>query len=552
VETGAVATNSVAVAFWTSVSRASGFVRIAVVAAVLGPTYVGNIFQATNNIPNLTYAALTGALFSNLLVPSLVRHIDAGDAKATARLAGAFLSAALLAFGIVAVAAMLAAPWILRLLSIGVVDESAAAAQRHAGTLLLIMFMPQLLLYVVVGTCEAVMNAHGRFALPSAAPALENVGIIATMIATAVIYGTGDALADPGTGQLLLLGLGTTASVALHAAAQWWGTWRVGIPLVPRRGWWREPEIRDIVHRAVPSLGYSILAIMQPFGAMVVANRVAGGVLAFEFARLFYALATAIGAKPVAVALLPRLSRLFHAHDLQRFRDELVRGAALVAFLVVPAAVAFSVLSQPIARAVTFGQMATPQGLALLVPSLASLGPAVIGTSALLLATYACYARKDATAPLRAVVLQTVVAAAGMALAFVVPATGVALLTLGLTISVSELTGGCRLAWHVRRALPARGESLLRPLSRTFGAAAVMAVVAYAVAHELAGRLSFRSGDQITMVVTALAGAAAYLLVQRLCRAPELALFVAGFRNLGRRSRVVTAVGGPHASGSAP
>lgn len=75
-------------ALWTLVSRLVGLLRLLTVAAVLGPTYFGNVFQAANLVPNLTYEFLTGALFTSLLVPSLVRHVDDGDAGALARTAG--------------------------------------------------------------------------------------------------------------------------------------------------------------------------------------------------------------------------------------------------------------------------------------------------------------------------------------------------------------------------------------------------------------------------------------------------------------------------------
>jgi putative peptidoglycan lipid II flippase len=524
---GVLARNSLAVVSWTMVSRISGFVRVAVVAAVLGPTYLGNIFQATNTLPNLAYAALTGSLFSNLLVPPLVRRVDAGDRRATERLAGAFLSVALALFTAVVAVVILAGPLILRLLSAGVADPAAAAAQRRVGYVLLIMFIPQLLLYTVVGTAEAVMNAHGRFALPSAAPALENIGIIATMIATAVRYGTGAALATPDAGLLLLLGLGTTSAVGLHASVQWWGARRVGVTLLPRRGW-RDPELRAIVRRAVPSLGYSTLDVVQPFGAIVVANRVPGGVVAFQFAYNIYALPYAVGSRPVAVALLPGLSRLAQAGAVQRLRDELVRGAWLVAFVAVPAGVAFMVLAGPIAQAVTFGEMATGAGPLLVALSLVSLGPAVIGSAALLLGTYACYARDDARAPLRAVLIRAVVAAIGIGVAFLVPGGAAALFTVGLTISVAELAGGSWLAAHLRRELPRGGAPLLRPLLRTAAASVLMAVPAYLLAGALHALLP--GGGHLVIVAAVLVGAAVFLFVQVLWRAPELGLLAAGVR----------------------
>jgi putative peptidoglycan lipid II flippase len=539
---GALTKNSLAVVFWTMVSRTSGFVRVAVIAAVLGPTYVGNIFQATNSLPNLTYAALTGSLFSNLLVPPLVRHLDAGDRRATERLARAFLSTALALFAVVAVVIVLAGPLVMRLLSAGVTDYTAAASQRRIGYILLIMFMPQLLMYAVVGTAEAVMNAHGRFALASAAPAIENVGIIGTMAATALIYGTHDVLATSATGQLLLLGLGTTSAVALHAAVQWWGARRVGVTLLPGRGW-REPELRSVMRRALPSFGYSTLDIVQPLGAIIVANRVPGGVVAFQFAYNLYALPYALGTRPIAVTLLPRLSRLCHARQARPFRDELVRGASLVAFLAIPAGVAFMVLAMPIAAAVSFGRMATGQGHLLLALSIASLGPGIIGGAALMLGTCACYARNDATSPFRAVLIRAGVGAVGMGLAFTVPASAGALFILGLTISVAELVAGFWLAVRLRRQLPSGRTPLLRPLLRSVAASVLMAGPAYLVAGQIPALLPFGSG-RIAIVVAAATGTAVFVLVHALWRSPELALLTAGLRQLrargsrpGRRGR---------------
>ncbi len=522
-DAGTFARNSLSVVVWTAASRLSGFLRIAAVAAVLGPTYLGNVFQATNNLPMIAYAALTGSLFSSLLVPPLVRHVDSGDRKAAARLAGAFLTAALAAFGVVCVLIVLAGPLVLRLLSLGVADPAAAASQRRVGLLLLVLFVPQILMYAVVGTAEAVMSAHGRFALAAAAPTVENAGIIATMVATAVLFGTGDALAAPTTGQLLLLGIGTTSSVGVHAAVQWWGARSVGVTLLPRRAW-REPEIKGILRRAVPSLGYSTLDVVQPIGAMVVANRVPGGVIAFQLAMNLYSLPSALGARPVAVALLPRLARLSQLGDLRRFRDELIRGAALVAFLIVPVAVAYAILREPLARAVTFGQMAAAPGQALVAVSVAALAPGVLGYASLLLGTHACYARHDARSPLVAAVQRATVVAVGMLVAFQLPAGTVALLALGLTISVADTAGGACLALRLRRVLPVGGERLGRPLFRTLGAAALMAVPAYLVAESLHASLPGPLTAQVSMVASAACGAAVYVLLQWWWRSRELAL----------------------------
>jgi putative peptidoglycan lipid II flippase len=55
-----VAHSSATVAAWTLVSRASGLLRVVVIGAVLGPTFLANTFLATNTVPNLTFAAVAG------------------------------------------------------------------------------------------------------------------------------------------------------------------------------------------------------------------------------------------------------------------------------------------------------------------------------------------------------------------------------------------------------------------------------------------------------------------------------------------------------------
>jgi putative peptidoglycan lipid II flippase len=524
-----VARDSMAVSAWTAASRITGFGRVVVVAAVLGPTYLGNVFQASNNLPNLVYMALIGALISSLLVPPLVRLVDQGDRAATERLAGAFLGTALLVFGVAAVLVVLAGPLILHLLTIGVPDVEEAAGQRAAGRLLLLLCMPQLVLYGVVGTCEAVMNAHGRFALPSAAPISENLGVILTMVVTGLIYGMGEQQSAVQTEQLVLMGAGCTMAVAVHAAIDWWGVRRLGVRLIPRAGW-REPAVRDIIRRAVPSMGYSGLDVAQQFAIVVIANRIPGGVVAFDLAMNFYVLPAALGARPVGVALLPQLSRLTIERQMGRFRDELVRGATLMLFLAVPAAVGLAVLAGPIAESITFGAMASAEGRAMLNYALLGLSVGVIGECALLLCTYASYARKDVRSPLLAMLIRLSIASCCIGAALTLPLEPVLLLALGLTVSIADLGGAAFLALRLRSALPSGDERLLPSVLRAAAAAAVAAVLALAVATGLPALLP-RVGPLAGVVAACLLGVLTFLLVQMLLRSPELKLLSDALRH---------------------
>src|SRR5260221_1149273 len=278
----AAAGDSITVAAWTIVSRVTGVAKFACIGAVLGPTFFGNTYQFTNSLPNLVYYGfLAGSLFSSLLVPALVRHIDAGDRRASERVAGGFLGITLVALLLIAPVAITLGPLVLRFASLTGASPVVGAAQENVGRLLIVMFIPQIFCYGVVGTATAVMNSRQRFALAAGAPAVENLGTIAVLVAVAVLYGTGTRLGSVPSGEMLLLGLGSTGAVAAHAATQWWGARRAGVLLMPRPGW-RDSEVRVVVARALPSLAQAGLLAVQGLTLLVVADRLPGGGVRFQ------------------------------------------------------------------------------------------------------------------------------------------------------------------------------------------------------------------------------------------------------------------------------
>lgn len=523
-----------AVAGWTVVSRITGLGRVALTAAVLGPTYLGNTFQATNLVPMLTFELLTGSMLVSLLVPPLVQAVDRGHRQEVERLAGSVLGLALVGLAGVAVVVVLAGPLLLHLLAVGVDDPVTAEAQRRVGWLLLALLMPQVVMYGVAAVGAAVMNAHGRFALAAGAPALENIGLMATLITWAVVFGSDVALEDVGGWHIALLGLGSTVAVGLHAGAQLWGARRMGVRLVPRAGW-RAPDVRDILGRVLPTLGYAALGSGLHFLVLVVTNGVAGGVVAFQLAFNLFYFPIAIAARPVAVALLPQLSRLAASGAFQRFREVLVEGISLSSFLVVPAAFAYLVLARPLAAVVSLGEMGDAYGVAILAASLTALAPGVVGESGLVLGTQAAYARTDAHSPFRAMVVRTVVAAAGMLLAAQL-ADGTALLTLvGLAFSAGNLFATGWLTGRLRSQLPVGVPRLWPVLQRHIASSALMIGPAYLTAAAIEGEVTGWLGDAGAVLAAMAVGLTVFVAVQRSWGSPELELAWEGLRRMRAR-----------------
>jgi putative peptidoglycan lipid II flippase len=516
------ARDSVTGATWTVVSRATGVLRVAIIGAVLGPTYLGNAFQFTNGLPNLVfYGFLAGSLFSSLLVPALVRHVDADDRAASERIAGGLLGLTLL--GLVAVGGLVLAlaPHALRLTAGRSTDAAVAGDQAAVAQLLLVLVMPQVFFYAVIGTSAAVMNSTGRFALPAAAPAVENAGVITVLLLVWVIFGTGHDVSDVTSAELLLLGGGSTVSVGLHAALQWWGARRTGVRLRVHRGW-RDPDVKALLRRALPAVLQAGLMATQILALLAAVNQVAGGVIAFQMALNFYYLPIAVVATPVALSLLPRLSRLVDPADREAFRAVFQQGVALVLFVAVPAAVGYAALSRPVADVVSIGRMGTAAGSGLVAAALSALALGIVGQSVFMVATYASYSRGDAWQPLRSMALQATVCLLILSVPLRLAPDRNPVVTTGASFAIASVVG----AWHLMRRVGGRDAfgrgAVLKPAARAAGGAIVMAGPAWAVAHVGARLWPGEPGGLVSLLCAVLVGAGVYGLVQRQCSAPEL------------------------------
>ncbi|HSL11196.1 MAG TPA: lipid II flippase MurJ [Actinomycetota bacterium] len=511
--------NSLVGSAWTIVSRATGLGQSVAVAAVLGATYLGNTYQALNAIPNLLYyQLLAGSLFASILVPPLVLRDERGDPDSAERLARGFLGTLLVAAVALAFVLLAAAPFLLRVFTAPVADPSIAAAQRRAGMLFLLLFLPQIPLYVIAGTAAALMNARGRFALPAAGPTLENFMMIATLIVAAVIYGTGTSVETVATSQILVLGLGTTTGVAIHAASQWLGARRAGIVLLPSLGW-RRPEVRAVLARIVPTLAFTGLAASQTAVVLVLANAVSGGLVAFQLAMSFFFLPIAVAVWPVARSLIPHLARLAKDHD-DRFATEFRRATDLVTLVTAPAAVAFLVLAAPIGRAIAFGALEAGDGARLVSASLAMLGLGVLVEGWFVLATSAFYAVEDVRTPVRSMFVRVGVAVPVMLCSLAVDGAAV-LIVLAAGMTVGAIAGASH-AWRsLRTRLDVRPP--VRRTMKTVLASVAMVVPAAATARLLTDVFpTGDAGDVLVVVGAAVVGLVTYASIQSVWMPSEL------------------------------
>lgn len=498
VQTGSsVVGDSATSAVWTLLSRISGFGRVVLIGAVLGPSYFGNLFQLANQLPWLAFDLAIGALLGSLLVPALVLHINNNDHESVERVAGGFLGLIVLVFSVIVAVVVLCVGPIAELFALPVADPTTRSQFISTAGPLLALTAPQLVGYGVAITGQATQHAMGHYKIPAAASIIENVVVIGTLIVFGFMFGAGVELAEVTSRHILVLGGGSSLGVALHAAVQVWGVSSLGVRLRPRAGW-RDPDVRRLIRQAIPTSGTAFLNGTRLVILLAISNTVPGGVVAFQLALNVLNVPVALGAKPVVHALLPRLARAFQSNNLYDFSDKYVRGVGFALLFTIPASVAVFSLGWIVGPGVAVGEMDTSSGRQLLVFGITGVAGAIIGDALYHLATAASYSKSDIVGPLRAQVVRVLITIVGSVVAVQFSGPFV-VLCLAVSMTLADVASGCYLHRRVARTL-ARGDYRLLNSVLSSSACAVMSFGVVALAA-LAVRRSIGSVSALEALV---------------------------------------------------
>jgi putative peptidoglycan lipid II flippase len=378
-----------------AVSRVVGFVRVLVVAAVLGTTYLGNAFQSANSVSNILFELLAAGALSAVLVPAFVDLLDAGDQDGAEEVAGGVLGVAIAVLGAVTMVGIVFAPLLARLLTVGV-PESGAAEQRELVTYLLRFFVPQVVLYAAGTIATAVLYAKRRFAVTAAAPMGNTIVMVACLWAFRAAAGPRPGFELTGGQRWLLVAAGTGGVVAFVGSLLL-ACRAAGFRLRPR---WpgRDERVGAVLRHSGWGVVLHTGAGLLLGGAIVAGSAVEGGVVAYQVAWVCFLAPYAILAQPIHTAILPELVAEARDDDLVRFRASVRWSLERMALLVVPVTAALMALALPAMRVVSFGAVSA-EGPGLLAAGLAALAVGLLPYGAFLLLARAYYALGDSRTP---------------------------------------------------------------------------------------------------------------------------------------------------------
>ena len=532
------ARNSATVAGWTLVSRATGLLRVIVIGAVLGPTFFANCFQAGYVVPSIVFTLIAGPVLMMVLVPAGVRALGAGGLSRAREVLGRVAGWLLAVSCAVVALLMIGAPAVGWTLTLGISDPVQRARGLWLTTLLVLLVAPQVLLNCLAHLGMAAQRARGRFALASAAPAVENLVLILTVILVGWYYGTGLDIAHVPVAMVIALGVGSTAAVALHAAVQLFGAARVGLLARPSMRWRQDPEAVAVTRRLARSVGVAACPAAAMYVLLAVAGSVPGGVFVVQLSYSVLFSLSYVSARAVSMAALPELAHTAHSEDTAAYGAAWRQGLSYAVIASLPLLMLLAVLSAPVADILANGEFRHSALIAPLAVCLAVVAVAQLFGGMSDLGSQALYARLDDRIPRRASEVNFGVTVLLAAATLLVPAGGSRLVLLVVAILAGELAAAGMVLTRLHRVIRPERFVELRTVGGALVATAAMAPVTAAVwwiQHVHHG------GQLSTLAVLALGGTVAlgiYALVLRAVTArPSLPGFVHAAMRLARPGR---------------
>ncbi len=510
---GRLVRSSAVVGVGTALSRATGFLRVSALAA-LGFDRLTDVYNIANSMPNIVYELLLGGILTATLVPLYVEHVERDDPRAT----DAINTVAIVGLLVLTVAGILAAPWIIELYTAQLGSGPSQAAQQALATDLLRWFMPQMFFYGLTALATAMLNARHKFAAAAFAPVLNNVIVIAVLLALPRVASepptVTSVLDDPML--VLLLGLGTTAGIVAMAL--------VLLPALRAAGagfhWvWelRNPAVRKLARLSGWTIGYVIANQVAFLVALFLSYGHSGDTSVYLAAFAFFQLPHGLFAVSIMTALAPELASRSSRGDVDGLRSQFALGFRLMGLVVIPAAVVLAVLARPIVNALLDRGAFTEHSAVVTAETLAAFAVGLFFFSAYLFVLRGFYAMQDTRTPFLLNCLENGI---NIVLAFALyPVLGVQGLALSWSIAygVSALVAVAAMRHRLHRL---EGRRTLDSLGRVALASVVLAVSSFLVAHVI----GFDTANEALLATTAAiaVGGSLFLLVLRLLRAEEL------------------------------
>lgn len=449
VGSGAIARASATFGLGTALSRITGLGRVGALVYALGGTRVADTYNLANSTPNIVYELILGGVLTATLVPVFISSRASGNLSSASGGLGspdtqasrdnsaeseeaetAVSSVAIVALGVLAIIGVLAAPLIVRLYTLQISGPDRGDQQAVASELLR-WFMPQMFFYGLTAIITARLHSRRLYGASAVVSVLNNLVVIGVLMMVPRMR-SGDLTLAAIRGDhafIALLGLGTTAGVAAMAIGLLVPLRSAGASLAFRPNW-RHPAVRKVARLSVWTLGYVASNQIALWIILVLANKNAGDISAYQYAFIFFQLPHGLFAVSVMTAVGPELARHSAARDYAAMRHQFRLGVRTMAMVVIPASLVYLALARPIVETLLQHGLFTAESSVRTADVLSAFAIGLFPFSVYLFSMRAFYAMHDTRTPffinigentlniVGAVILYPIYGALGLAIAF--------------------------------------------------------------------------------------------------------------------------------------
>lgn len=217
-------------------------------AFALGNTMITSAYQVANTMPNAIYDFVAGGLMGAAFIPIFMLEKEKHGKKGSNEFACNILNLTIIVMGVLSILACFFSYAVIATQTFTVGQD---AAVTETSVLFFRIFAFQILFYGISGVMTAVLNGERVYFMPAFAPAINNVVVILSFVAYAIMSPTNPF------GALIALGVGTTLGVAVQAIMQ--------IPSMVKSGFKWKPILRlkdsaliDAIKIAIPTFIYIV------------------------------------------------------------------------------------------------------------------------------------------------------------------------------------------------------------------------------------------------------------------------------------------------------
>ncbi len=323
----------------TALSRIAGLAREIVAAGYFGVKGPVSAFTIAFQVPNLIRALFADAALQPAFVPVFTDLVGRKQYREAFRLASTLLLLITMVLGALTAIFVLAAPVIVPIFAPGfeghLLDLTVSLSR---------VLFPILILLGASGIVVGILNSYDRFGAFAISPFFWNVTIILVLVVLEPLFSEKNRIYAYAIGILI----GTAVQLAIPA----WDLRHTPF----RFTWsfdWRNPGVRRVLLLMLPvtiSLGLiNFNALINSFFGSLVSNEAPA---AIDKAFRLYQLPQGIFSVAIATVLFPTLARFANNKEFVNLRATLANGMRQILFVLVPAAVVFLALSDPIIRLV--------------------------------------------------------------------------------------------------------------------------------------------------------------------------------------------------------